>query len=220
MGVYRDLFFNHIQGFLANNFPVVRKLYDKERWLALVRDFFVHHRAHTPLFPELPREFLRFVEDRRGPAAGDPPFLLELAHYEWIELALSLDEAELDDVEAVDGDLVDGVPVLSPLAWLLAYRFPVHQIRPDYRPQEPPPQPTHLVVHRDAEDDIHFLAVNAVTARLVEGLRDAPERSGREHLAMIAAELGQDPERVITHGRTLLADLAAKGIVRGVRPAG
>jgi len=30
---------------------------------------------------------------------------------------------------------------LSPLAWPLAYRFPVHKISPDYQPSEPLEQP-------------------------------------------------------------------------------
>ena len=46
--VYRDLFFNNIQGFLANAFPVIKKLYDKDDWLRMVRHFFQHHSANTP----------------------------------------------------------------------------------------------------------------------------------------------------------------------------
>jgi hypothetical protein len=218
MGIYRDLFFNNIKGLLGSNFPVLRRLYGEKGWQALIRDFFVHHRAHTPLFPEVPREFLQFVEEHRGVEKGDPPYLLELAHYEWAELALSLDQAELDDVQAdPDGDLVTGVPVLSPLAWLLSYRFPVHHIRLDYRPTEAPEQPTHLVMYRDRADKVHFMEVNAVTARLVERLRDEPESTGQAHLEAIAGELSADPATIVTHGSDLLKQLRERGIVRGTR---
>mgnify|MGYP006138349625 CR=1 FL=1 len=58
-------------------------------WRALVRDFYREFRAGTPLFPELPREFIQYLQER-GDGRGDPPWLLELAHYEWVELALSV----------------------------------------------------------------------------------------------------------------------------------
>ncbi len=132
MGIYRDLFFNNITGFLSTNFPVLKSLYDEKPWQELCRDFYTEFRCHTPLFPEIPREFLRYLQDCRQDHQDDPPFILELAHYEWVELALSLDEAELDGIEAnPDGDLLNGIPVLSPLAWPLSYQYPVHRIRAD-----------------------------------------------------------------------------------------
>ena len=91
MKVYRELFFNNVSSLLAGNFPVLRALCDDDAWRALVRDFYSRHRCRTPLFPEVAREFLRYLQDGRAPHQDDPPFLLELAHYEWTELALSLD---------------------------------------------------------------------------------------------------------------------------------
>jgi len=89
MAIYRDLFFNNVESFLANSYPVIRKLLGKQQWHTLIRDFLIQHRARTPLFSELPRELLQYLEQH---AEEDPqrPFLLELAHYEWVELALSI----------------------------------------------------------------------------------------------------------------------------------
>ena len=98
----------------------------------------------------MPREFLQYLEQERGEVDGDPGFLLELAHYEWVELALSIDERE-PDPETVDpeGDLLDGRPAVTPLLWSLTYRYPVHQLSPDYRPETPPDEPTRLLVFRN-----------------------------------------------------------------------
>ena len=83
-------------------------------------------REATPLFPEIAREFVDFLQARAGQSDCDPPFLAELAHYEWVELALQISEATVDDLGREPlGDpgsspgqaLLDGVPVLSPLAW-------------------------------------------------------------------------------------------------------
>ena len=52
----------------------------------MVRDFMRRHRSTTPLFTEVGQEFLAYLQDERGPQAGDWPFMLELAHYEYVEL--------------------------------------------------------------------------------------------------------------------------------------
>lgn len=220
MAIYRRLFFNNIRSLLEKNFPVLRGLYDDAGWSALMREFYAEHRARTPLFPELAKEFLRYLQDRRGLREGDPPFMLELAHYEWVELALTLDERELDDVDADPaGDLLTGRPVLSPLTWLLSYRYPVHRIRPDYQPEEPADQATHLLVWRDREYRVRFLLLNEVTRMLLQRLREASDRNGAELLRGVAAAIQHaDPDRVLAAGAGVLADLRARDVVLGVRP--
>jgi hypothetical protein len=220
MKIYRELFFNNLRDLLGRSFPVIRQVLGPERWDAMVRDWLVEHRAVTPLFLELPREFLEYLAEAREARPGDPPFLAELAHYEWVELALSIDENEIDEggVDR-DGDLLDGRPVLSPLAWSLAYAWPVHRLSPEFQPAAAPAEPTRLVVYRDRADEIGFLEINAVTARLLE-LLAAPSpgvRTGRECLLKIAAELGHPaPETVVSGGAELLAGLRARDVLLGV----
>lgn len=219
MKIYRELFFNNIQSLLAGNFPVLHRLYGDDGWRVLVRDFYVAHRCRTPLFPEIAREFLQYLQDERGERPEDPPFLLELAHYEWVELALDLDERSVETVAAdPDGDLLDGRPVLNPLMRLLSYRFPVHRIRPDFRPAEPPPQPTHLLVYRNRDDAVKFMQLNELTLRLLELLGQQDGASGREVLEEIATATGHpDARRLVEAGAGLLDDLLRRGVVLGTR---
>jgi hypothetical protein len=112
---------------------------------------------------------------------------------------------------------VAGVPVVSKLAWPLTYAYPVHRIDPDYQPDAPPPQPTHLVVWRDAGDEVRFMEANAVTARLLQLM--APRRAtGRRLLERIARELEHpQPEVVVEEGATILDGLRERGIILGAR---
>ena len=215
--VYRDLLFNNISSLLAGNFPVIRALYG-DGWPTLVRTFYRDHRSQTPLFPEIGREFLRFVEAR--PDVG-PPFLAELAHYEWVELALQISEARLADVpHSPDGDLLDGVPVLSPLAWPLAYTWPVHRLGPDHRPGSPPPAPTLLLLRREPDGSVRFSELSPLAFRLVQRLGEAPALTGRAQLVALAAEAGaSDADAFISQGQPLLAQLRASGVVLGTAPA-
>lgn len=219
MAVYRELVFNNIDRFLRDTLPVLHSLLEPARWQALARDFLVTHRARSPYFTDIPREFLAYLDGTRGARADDPPFLRELAHYEWVELALSVDERDASFVPADrDADLLAGHPVLSPLAWPLQYRFPVHRIRKDYQPTEAPAEPTFLLVYRDAEDQVRFIELNAVSARLIGLLAEQADANGytaRHALHTVAAELRHpQPEQVIAHGVELLRDWCARGILQ------
>jgi hypothetical protein len=218
MAIYRELFFNNLVTLLGGTFPVLRKLLGPEKWQALVRDFMIRHRAHTPYFLEVPREFLEHLERKRGVQAGDFPFMLELAHYEWTELALSVSEAE-DDLSAVDadGNLLDGVPVKSVLAWPLCYRFPVHRISPTFLPDQPGEQATCLVIFRRQDDELEFRELNAVTARLMELIALNENDSGTALLGTLAREIGFDKAAMMQHGSGMLSKLRADGILLGTR---
>lgn len=220
MAVYRELIYNNLDSFLADTLPVLHGLLDASHWQALVRDFLVKHRAHSPYFLDIPREFLSYLDTHRDAHPDDPPFLRELAHYEWVELALSVLDAEIDysGIDR-DGGLLDGHPVLSPLAWPLQYAFPVHRIGKDFQPTEVPVTPTFLLVHRDAEDTVRFLELNPVSARLIgllaEHATDATY-TGRQALDAIVRELQHpQPEQVVTHGLEMLRDWRARGIILG-----
>jgi hypothetical protein len=219
MQIYRELFFNNIQSLLSSNFPVLRALYTDSDWRQLVRDFYAEHRCQTPLFPEVAKEFLRYLQDGRKPRAEDPGFLHELAHYEWVELALSLDERELDATEAKeDGDLLTDVPVLSPLAWPLTYSYPVHRIKPDFQPDQPPADATHILVYRNRQDAVRFMQLNDVSRLLLELLLEDQGLAGLELLKKVARLIRHpEPGLVVEGGAELLEDLRKKDVLLGTR---
>jgi len=221
MAIYRDLFYNNVEGFIRDGFPVLRSLTPDEVWHRRVRAFFAEHRCTSPYFAEIAREFVDWLLEERGEHPDDPPFIGELAHYEWVELALQVSDAdrELPPLER-NGDVFDEVPVISPVAWPLAYHYPVHRIGPDFQPEEPGEQPTCLVVYRDRLDAIHFLEINAVTYRLLELLQANPDWRGADAVRQVGEELAHpDPDAVMAHGRALLEDLRARNILIGTRRA-
>ena len=219
MALYRELVFNNVASLLASTFPITRQILGDGRWEELVRGFLIHHRCTTPLFHELGQELLAYLQQVGADSGQDPPFLLELAHYEWVELALDISE-EAPDTSRVDpnGDLLAGAPLVSPLAWPLSYRFPVHRIGPAHQPAAPPAEPTHLVVYRSRQERVEFLEINAVTQRLLQLLQEETPRTGREALTRIAEELRHPrPEQVLAAGHDLLLDLRGRNIVLGTR---
>ncbi|QNP40279.1 HvfC family RiPP maturation protein [Lysobacter solisilvae (ex Woo and Kim 2020)] len=216
LAIYRDLLFNNIDSLLAGNFPVMRRLLGEARWKAMVRDFYRDHRAQTPLFPEIAREWLRYLESL---PQLEPPFLRELAHYEWVELALQIAEARVEDVaHDPHGDLLEGAPVVSPLAWPLAYAWPVHRLGPEFQPDEAPPAPTFLLLRRETDGNVRFSQLSPLAFRLLVRLDEAPRLSGREQLVALAQEAGVAADAAfLAQGGALLEQMRDNGTLLGTR---
>lgn len=220
MAIYRELFFNNLRSLLGNMFPVLRKLHSDDKWNGMIRQFMQRHRAATPYFLELPKELIAFLQDEFTPSDDDYPFLVELAHYEYTELALSISE-ELDDLDGVDasGDLLAAAPIKSVLAHVYAYQFPVHKINADFIPTEPQEQPVFLVVYRRSDDSVGFLELNAVSAALLEAVaNNEAMNSGETLLRTLAKEIDYpDADALVEHGAAALEEMRQLGILTGTR---
>lgn len=211
MKIYRELFYNNIEGFISSAFPIIRKLYADTHWHQMVRDFIHRHQSRTPYFLEISEEFIHYLENERELTNNDPIFLLELARYEWAELALFVaDEVipadelsashDLSKTDSLAERLLEHIPVLSPLAWPMLFNFPVHKIGPQFQPSEAGGVPVCLVVYRNRLDKVKFLEANMVTARLLELCDSNVQRSGRELLEQIAVELDHSDATIVVNG--------------------
>jgi hypothetical protein len=91
----------------------------------------------------------------------------------------------------------------------------VHLIGPDYRPRKP--QTTQLLVFRDQDDQVQFVASTPVTSRLLALIADQG-MTGRAACLHIAAELHHAaPEVLVNHGRAMLEQLRQQGIILGAQ---
>jgi len=219
MAIYRELLFNNIEGFIASGFPVIRKIYSDENWHKMIRDFFSRHKSHSPYFLEISQEFIDYLQNERIPQSEDPAGLIELAHYEWVELALHVSDENIsmDNIDA-NGDLLTQRPVFSPLAWPLVYQFPVHTMGPENLPDEAPAQATYLVVYRNRNDEVQFLEINPVSARLIGLLQDNESYNGVDAIAHIIKEMNHpNPDIVRQGGLHALQELQQYGIILGTQ---
>ena len=219
MEIYRSSIFLNIERMASNFFPVLKRILPDDHWHAMIREYFKHHRSHVPPYlPRIGHEFLQYLENERV-LDSDPPFILELAHYEWIEFALSIDTREIvwDGIDP-EGDLLNGIPVLSPVVMPLCYSYPVHTIRPDNQPAEPPEQPTYLVVYRDTHYKVGFMELNLVSARLLEKILQKKDLPGKILLDEVAEELHHpNVEIVIAGGLHTMKQLHEKDILLGTK---
>jgi hypothetical protein len=215
LAVYRQLFLGNVESLLAGGFPVIRGSLEADKWQALVQGFYADYRCQTPLFTELAAEFVSYLEEGVGHASGMPSWLAELAHYEWVESALLLSDAREPEHDP-EGDLLEGVPLLSPLAWPLAYHWPVCDIGPGHLPQEAPLQPTLLLAQRRDDQRVHFSRLAPLAHALLVSLQER-DASGRQHLAALAEAIGVEEATILPQGQVLLENLREQKVLLGTR---
>jgi len=219
MAIYRELFFNNLKSLLSTTFPVLNKILDKEKWSAIIRQFMAGHEAQTPYFLEIPQEFVQFLQHEYELQDDDVPFLIELAHYEWVELALSVAD-EVIDLSGIDinGDFLARTPVASNLAWSYTYEYPVHRISSDFQPVEAGQSPTFLAIRRDVDNEMGFMELNPITMRLFELIKENDHRNGEELLKDLAKEINYpDPGALVEHGAEAMQKMQQAGILLGVK---
>ncbi len=220
MAVYRDLFFNNIQRLIERSFPLTAQMLEPDVRRELSYAFFSQHGCRTPYFHEIGQEFVDYLSREHVSEPEIPPFLAELAHYEWIDVKVRLsDKAVPHPPEKIDpdGDLLDAPVVLSPASELCIYAYPVHRISQDLRPQQKSEVPNFLFVFRSPAGKTRFMELNPIAARLIALLKDQPGVSARSQLEKLAVELGRDtPGGVVDGGLQVLERLRKRGAVLGV----
>ncbi len=215
MAVYEEIVFNNLFESVSACFPVASKVLGKRKWLKLNQAFMRDYSASSPLFRKIPEQFLHFLDHAESALqALLPPYLKSLCHYEWIELfvASSPDTTKAQNTEP-DGDLGSSIPVFAPAMQLLNYDYAVHKISPRHKPRQL--ESTQLLVFLNADDQVKFIELNAITYRLLSLLQSEPF-SGRQALILLAKELQHpEPERIIEFGLSILKDLRSQGVIIG-----
>ncbi|MCF4994785.1 DUF2063 domain-containing protein [Pseudomonas syringae] len=192
VNIYRDLLFNNVSSLLSGTFPVLIRILGDERWQKSVRGFLREHRAQTPKFGEIAREFVGYLaaEPEVLIDGAWPAFMVELAHYEWVEMVLQQSDAE--PLPASDAGLLLAQPLrLSPLAWPLSYAWPVQRLAPDYQPTTAPAQPTFLLARRVEDWSVAFSQLSPLAWRLLQRIDELPALTGHQQLEGLAIEAGE-----------------------------
>jgi uncharacterized protein len=212
MGVYQDLFYNNLEGFLAGCYPVLKEiLVAHHHWEIITRDFMARHTCATPYFLQICEEFLQYLARDDIPLSL-PEYAQSLAHWEWMELFADINDVE-DSAATFNTPLLDGVARITNQAWLCQYAYPVHEI--SLLNSEPLPRDTYLLVYRHA-DKVGFLGLNPLSAMLFQTLQQNPQQqSCREILLHIASQSGLAVDTVLAGGLPILEQWKRMGVLIG-----
>jgi hypothetical protein len=216
LAIYRNLIFNNIESFLGSGFPILKSIIAADKWTQVVRDFIYRHECQTPYFLKISEEFIKYLELN---SEDYPPFMLELAHYEWVELALDVSMQVIPNHPPHKVDVLDDVALISPLAWRLCYRYPVHKMDSGYTVDnyKGTDIPTFLIVYRNRDLKVGFIEANAVTFRLLD-IIETDALPGRTAILKLAKEIEHpELESLLAFGAELLYSLANRDVIYGFR---
>lgn len=219
MAIYKEIVFNNIFESVSACFPVAQKVLGKRAWLNLTKKFLHEHSASSPIFREIPEQFLSFLSSQ----IDLPAYLCNLCHYEWIELQVALMKTSPEEQNAhagsmqrkidVTGDLLKCQLAFTPAMQLLNYEYDVQKISVSYKPKEK--VATQLLVYRNTEDSVKFIELNPATYQLITLLQQSAI-TGEQALTMIANDINaRHPESITQFGLEILEHLRSQGVVLG-----
>lgn len=225
IAVYKEIVFTNLFDAVSACFPVAQKVLGKRAWLRLVQSFLRNHSANSPLFRQIPEEFLSFLAQKScSETQVLPDYLFSLCHYEWVELAVSSSNNTLDltlvnvELGVLNDEALNRKLVFVPSMQLLSYDYAVQTISPQKKPKHP--ISTQLLAYRNSADIVKFVELNPVTFRLLSLLSGGEVNEAltiNQTLLKIAEELHRpDQSSIISFGLEILEDLRSQEVVLGV----
>jgi hypothetical protein len=210
IAVYREIVFNNIFGSVSACFPVCRQVLGKSAWPKLIKIFFATHQSTTPLFREIPQEFLKFLANKQD----IPIYIQQLAHYEWVELAVNM-QAVLSPQLSPITDVKSEIPVLAVAHKLLEYDFPVHKISKKNNIKNA--EKTYFLVFRNDDLKVKFIELNPMTYILLNSILEN-NFTGEQALASLAEDMQlPDKSAIIGFGLSTLQELVKQQAITGSR---
>ncbi len=212
MAVYREIVFNNFVGSVSACFPVLLSILGKRRFKQLVRHCFHTQHFDSPLFRDIPKAFVDWLQTQSMASLALPAYTAQLAHYEWVELYLLNLPVEKDAwPPRTLTDPMQQVLHLHPALVLLAYDYPLQRL--SRRHPEVNPEPTFLCVRRDDAYQLQFIALNAVSWQLLR-LFETGMVNGVQALSQLADDLQHpQPEQLYQFGETLIQQLVQQQLL-------
>jgi len=194
-------------------FPRLKAAIGEASFEALADAFFASRGLASPFIRDVPGEFLAFLGRAPG-ASGLPDHTVELGRLEWAERAVLY--AEDDPVAGALPLGMDAPVALTRAHRLLALRHAVHE-RGAEESHAPEARPTFLCVYRDeATHEARALSLTPVAHALLDELSGGVKLE--EAIRRAASRSDATVDRAFLESLSeLLADLSARGVVRGAR---
>lgn len=181
MHTYRELLLNNVTHFVDSAYPVTKALLPDTLWRRLVIDFFEQYHCKSPYFYDISLHFREFISVHSEPELTKTPWLIELLHFEWSEMAADLAEvpnpSTEPDVQLADESLWHAPDTPLQLAmptWPLAYQWPVASWTVATPLEELQMSPQTVLLWRNADDHVCTLIVQPIAAWLIERLQNEP----------------------------------------------
>ena len=214
---YRRLVFSVIEEFLGKAYPITQAAIGKDEWQTLVDRFFSEYPCSSPQVWRMPQELTDYVE-KTSYKSDEFPYLLELLHFEWLEIEIdNMEDGELPEY-LVPKDLFHEIPVINPDHKLLQLSYPLYELTPDILSNDEKREErkgTYLLLGFRCKETLRakFLTLNPFSLILLKGLMPG-DKTTKELLEQLPAELQKLPNAAQT-ARVLIESFYKSGLILG-----
>ena len=163
INLYHSIAFNNLSSLIEPCFPILRSVLSEEVWLSLLIGLFETVKFRTHIFHRVPFEMVKYL---KANTLKNRLFASDLAHYEWLELELEL--IKIDERVTnydINLNLLNKSWQLSSHSRMLAYSYDVHNIGPNYIPDQI--MKTYLIVYKK-NNTVQFIKVSEHSFQLLE----------------------------------------------------
>jgi len=181
--------------------------------------FLAERGPRTHYLRDVTTELLDFVAPLWAADPRFPPWSLELARHEALEIVIASTADPPVPRELGELDVERGLAFIA-AARVVRYEYAVHRLSADEGDRSAPArEPTALFVYRDPAADVRYLELSPLAALIISRLLTG-ETLGGALAGAAAAEGASLTENVISGAAKLLSDLAERGVVLGARAPG
>lgn len=167
--VYRDLVFNNVRATLERAYPITRDALGERGWLKFIRAFFEKNDHGDPELWKMPKGLVDFSRKYKMARVFKRPYLDDLLHFEWIEIAIHMMPDRNTKAYRQQGNRETDPLVLNLECELLRYDYPVFRLPP--RQLVKKKGDYFLLAFRHPEHlDVEFIELSPFCALLFENL--------------------------------------------------
>lgn len=202
----------HLSEVLDTAFPVTHALLGEDLWQQAVRLFLKEAPSHAPWAGAVQRAFVAHVSQSPS-MQGLPAWLQDLAHYEWLQNAVSTASVNWPAFD-VHGDVMQRAVVLNPTHVEAVYEWPLHGTSDEHKLNDM--QHIYVSMLRDVNDELHVFDSSMFRSQLLDLLREG--QTGVQALLTLARWLSHpEPETFVHEAKPVMLQLQREGVVLGTR---
>ena len=207
--LYHSLVVGSISSVISPCFPVLTSILSEQQWQIIVKEFLTKYQHDTYLYNRLAYDMVKFLQQHN---ITEYPFSAELAHYEWIELEISLIDEQPENMPDLSNSLLTTSFQLSNLARILNYQYDVENICQEYIPSKP--LSSYLIVYK-LNNAINFSKISEINFQILTYMLNQQVTSQEVIQALCAMHGSIDKNILQNQVEEMLHKLLVKKIIIG-----
>lgn len=213
---YRRLVYNVVDDTLRTAYPLTLDLLEEDEWNELVNSFFTNHSCQSASVWQMPKEFIEYVVVHSQSLIEKYPMLIELLHFEWIEIELYMMEDKIIPSFTKSVDLENNVVVFNPEHIIAQYSYPFHHKNPN-EINEVDKGNYFILIFRDLESgEVKFVNISYLFAWLIQTIADT-NKSLKEVCQQASSEFNIEYDLLIEKSKELFNQLYSQKYILGFK---